>query len=163
MHCKVNKFFLLLVWEKQNETPVCYEAKDDKHGTFTVQRNGKIKAFKLEHVSGSLSCSTTGCESYWGMNGHIGPEFITTFITDTSKNIVSAYGITSNNYKSFSIPGYDHQSNEIIMNVHGPKVTQARTGDIFWVWYGEDLFNGPGYEPNNHGVLCINVYAGFTL
>ena len=94
------------------------------------------------------------------MYSFIGSEFITTFITDTNKNIVSANGITSDNYESFSIPGYNHYSKEIIMNVYGPQVTQARKGDIFWVWYGEDLFNG--YEPNNSGVHCINVYARFT-
>ena len=94
------------------------------------------------------------------MYGYVGSEFITTFITDTSKNIVSANGITSGNYLSFSIPGYDHQSKEIIMDVYGTQVTQARKGDIFWVWYGEDLFNA--YETNNSGVLCINVYARFN-
>lgn len=152
----------ILVWEQQNTTPVCYKAKGDEKGEFTIQNSGTIEAFKLEHVTGLLGCRPTGCDTYWGLYpANPSPFIISTAITDTNRNVVSPSpnDITSNDFDSFSIPGYDHMSPEIVMKAYGTQVRSASKGNVFWIWFAEDLFDTS--ESNNVGEICVNVYAKF--
>ena len=152
----------LSVWEQQNPTtiPVCYKSRDDQHGSITIKRSGTILAFKLEHISGELKCNDYS-SSYWGMHSWAPEKAISTLITDTNKNIVAPKtDYTPADYQTFTIPGYSHKSPELVMEVPGTLGYEVTEGDVFWIWYGEDFFDGT--EPNNSGEHCINVYVKFS-
>ena len=45
------------MWQRFNNDPVCFEARDNKYGAFNVTKSGLVKAMKLVHRSESIECN----------------------------------------------------------------------------------------------------------
>ena len=43
-------------WRKFSSAPVCFGAKDSQFGQFQVEVGGSIRAVKLVHLSGQVTC-----------------------------------------------------------------------------------------------------------
>ena len=134
---------------------MCFGARDDSYGKFSIHKAGKISAFKLAHRSGSVSClpgadkgTNWGCshESYIGQ--------ICTHITDAS-NVVLVNNLDSSVHGCYQLPGFDHNSPEIELSLSCP--IGVRAGQEFRIWYGEDLYNKD--DSDNHGKSCVDVYG----
>ena len=132
---------------------MCFGAKDDSYGNFSIHKAGKISAFKLVHRSGSVSClSKKGTN--WGCNyrDHIGR--ICTHITNT-KRVTLANFSTTNKQGCYDLPGFHPDSSEIDLRLSSPVGVLA--GQELRIWYGEDLYNIE--EDDNHGKSCVDVYG----
>ena len=143
-------------WFKINTEEVCFGARDDSYGKFSIHKAGKISAFKLAHRSGSVSClpeadkgTNWGCshESYIGQ--------ICTHITDAS-NVVLVNNLDSSKHGCYQLPGFKSYSDEIELSLSSP--IGVRAGQEFRIWYGEDLKN-KGDENNPFHKSCVDVYG----
>ena len=140
-------------WLKINTEVLCFGAKNDSYGKFSIHKAGKISAFKLAHRSGSVSChreaekgTNWGCRAY---NDHI-----CTHITDAS-NVRLVNNLILGQHGCYQLPGFDHNSPEIELSLSSP--IGVRAGQEFRIWYGEDLYNKE--DSDNHGKSCVDVYG----
>ncbi|KAL9958378.1 hypothetical protein ACROYT_G035384 [Oculina patagonica] len=53
-------------WQKLNTEPVCFGARDNQYGAFSITKSGRLKTMKLIHKSGSIKCNPDDSASYWG-------------------------------------------------------------------------------------------------
>ena len=143
-------------WFKINTEEVCFGARDDSYGKFSIQKAGNISAFKLAHRSGSVSClpeadkgTNWGCsyESYIGQ--------ICTYITDAS-NVCLVNNLDSSVHGCYQLPGFAHNSPEIKLNLSSP--IGVRAGQEFRIWYAEDLKN-LNDDDNAFNKSCVDVYG----
>ncbi|XP_057296969.1 uncharacterized protein LOC130625872 [Hydractinia symbiolongicarpus] len=140
-------------WKLQAKN-ICFGAKDNSYGNFSLTHTGILTKLKLEHTGeATLNCDITsgnigtrwGCEYY-------GPQNIWTLITDKNDNLIFPFLKTSDYFH----PGYNRNSPYLKFdNLNTP----ARRGDELRIWYGEDLINRN--EHINAGRSCANVYAVF--
>lgn len=155
-------------WKKVNSDPICFGARDNSFGAFTIQEQGLISTFKLVHKSGSIRCNPEYPESYWGCTN---PLFINanlmTVITDTNKTalLLAEYlNVLHNNarvreYYTYLLDGYGVNSTTLVFN-YLPTPLPASVDQEFQIWYAHDLMNFN--EDNNSGQTCADVYAWYT-
>ncbi|XP_015772217.1 PREDICTED: uncharacterized protein LOC107350507 [Acropora digitifera] len=150
---------------------VCFSAKGDKPGLFTIDREGFVAAFKLVHVSGQVSCENPGCnstvasyKSNWGCSfdhPYIGPTPLGTFITTKSKRVLfPREKFIRDKSKStwYALPGFEPDSPFLVFHDFSNPDFFHR-GQQLQLWYGEDLENVN--EENNSGKTCVEVYAWY--
>ena len=147
-------FIPVLGWFKINTEEVCFGARDDSYGKFSIHKAGKISAFKLAHRSGFVSCKLSVDKgSNWGCillyNGQI-----CTHMTDAS-NVSLVNNLNLGFHGCYQLPGFDHNSPEIELSLSSP--IGVRAGQEFRIWYGEDLYNIQ--DSDNHGKSCVDVYG----
>ncbi|XP_046850235.1 uncharacterized protein LOC124443759 [Xenia sp. Carnegie-2017] len=130
----------------------CIGAKGNKYAEFTYLGLSRfIVALRLDHTSGSVGCTLT-THTNWGCPLHP----MNVIITDSkNKRIFPAPSLitptTDGNW--YSLPGYTENSPSITFAV--PGYQWLYHGQIFRIWYGEDLL---GYtEQDNQGRTCMNV------
>ena len=134
---------------------MCFGARDDSYGKFSIHKAGKISSFKLAHRSGSVSCYKDDKGTNWGCSdpSYIGQ--ICTHITDAS-NVCLVNNLDSSAHGCYQLPGFDHNSPEIELNLSSPVGVLA--GQEFRIWYGEDLKNKDEYD-NAFKKSCVDVYG----
>ncbi|KAL9975376.1 hypothetical protein ACROYT_G012531 [Oculina patagonica] len=140
------------VWLKVNTKEVCFGARDNSYGSFTMQYSDNIVSFKLVHLRGQISChvnldslySTWSCEE-----GNI----LQTFVTNASNAVVfpQLSGITD-----YRIPGIRSDSPELTFN-NLTVPLRVTPGQEFRVWYKEDLKDVS--EVDNGGQTCMDIYS----
>lgn len=141
----------VLSWMKVNTKEVCFGARDNSYGIFTMQHEGYITSFKLVHLRGKVSCRAVDNRfSNWGCNIE---ERLFTFFTNATDTVIFPQ---ISRIKRYSIPGIGSNSNELTFN-NLTEPMRVSTGQEFRVWYGEDL-KGVS-EQNNGGKTCMDVYA----
>ena len=141
-------------WLKINTEVLCFGAKNDSYGKFSIHKAGKISAFKLAHHSGSVSCYKDDKGTNWGCSHPSYIRQICTHITDAS-NVCLVNNLNSSAHGCYQLPGFDHNSPEIELSLSSP--IGVRAGQEFRIWYGEDLYNKDDYD--NHGKSCVDVYG----
>ena len=139
-------------WLKINTEVLCFGAKNDSYGKFSIHKAGKISAFKLAHRSGSVSCQKDDKGTKWGCNAYNGK--ICTHMTDAS-NVSLVNSLNLGVHGCYQLPGFDHNSPEIELSLSSP--IGVRAGQEFRIWYGEDLYNKDDFD--NHGKSCVDVYG----
>ena len=139
-------------WFKINTEVVCFGAKNDSYGKFSIHKTGKISAFKLAHRSGSVSCQKDDKGTKWGCNAYNGK--ICTHMTDAS-NVSLVNNLKLGVHGCYQLPGFDHNSPEIELSLSSPIGVLA--GQEFRIWYAEDLYNNQ--DDDNHGKSCVDVYG----
>ena len=144
-------------WVKLNKSPVCFGAKGNAFGGFTINRNMFVSSFMLVHRSGKVSCSRRASRSfsYWGCTPNHGT--LLTLLTDQKNNILApeASSVTRKS-GHYSLAGYTSSSSALVFcAAKKPHCVFAKSQ--LRLWYGEDLFGY--YEPNNGGRTCADVYA----
>ena len=133
---------------------MCFGARDDSYGKFSIHKAGKISAFKLAHHSGSVSCYKDDKGTNWGCSHPSYIRQICTHITDAS-NVCLVNNLNSSAHGCYQLPGFDHNSPEIELSLSSP--IGVRAGQEFRIWYGEDLYNKD--DSDNHGKSCVDVYG----
>ena len=141
-------------WFKINTEEVCFGARNDSYGKFSIHKAGKISAFKLAHRSGSVSCQKDDKGTNRGCRDKLYIGQICTHITDAS-NVVLVNNLDSSKHGCYQLPGFDHNSSEIELNLSSP--IGVRAGQECRIWYGEDLYNKD--DSDNHGKSCVDVYG----
>ena len=106
-HCSFYSAWLL---QQRN---VCFGARDNQYGRFTITDEGRLLGLRLVHKSGSVSCHSTH-KSNWGCKS----ERIGIAITDNrntrifpgSNDAFDWYGASS----WYRLVGYSSTSNELV-------------------------------------------------
>lgn len=152
---------ILATWKKANSDPVCFEARDNKYGSFRAPSNGNVASIKLVHLYGYVSCKTDNPDywSFWGC-GHYLIDFVNVVITSSINNhvILPPAELMKYDYaarKWAKVPGYNSFSTEIVLSRFSPAFHVLNTQQ-FRLWYGEDLEDY--HEDNNGGKVCADVY-----
>ena len=163
-HYNIHGFFLFTGWVLQ-ASKVCYGAKGNRMGHFTVNQDGFLVGIKLTHISETVSChnSKYGYWSYWGCSGvsYYNEKNLNTIITDSDDKILYP---TLNTHQIFrpshwySLPGYHGRSETLVFSDFCTPV-YAQKGQTLRIWYGEDLKNYS--EGDNGGQHCVDIYAMF--
>ena len=144
-------------WFKLNKDNVCFGAKNDSYGNFTIQRSGAILTLKLVYVSGYVTCHRKNFPygSHWACND---PYKLGTIVTDASNKVIFPHNYDN---RSFTLPGYHPNSSELVFHSLFLPLTIA-AGQEFRVWYHEDFRNSGSLELNNAGRTCADVYGLFN-
>ena len=130
---------------------MCFGARDDSYGTFSMPHDGDISSFKLVHLRGRVSCGAGDDRfSNWGCK--VG-EKLATFLTNSGNKIVFPQ---VSEVKTYKLPGIWSNSTELTFN-NLTVPMKVSTGQQFREWYGEDL-KGQS-EVDNGGKTCLDVFA----
>ena len=143
---------------------MCFSAKDDQFGQFTVPSGGSLLAIKLVHVYGYVTCDKNRVYhwSYWGCGTHSSlSDRVDVAITTSSNDVLlppSQFMEQSwlFQHKWSKIPGYNSLSAELVLSVFSSPLT-ITSGQVLRLWYGEDLVNSS--ESDNGGTSCCDVFA----
>jgi len=143
---------------------VCFGAKGDQFGKFSVPSSGRLLAIKLVHVYGYVRCTTGNVQywSYWGcgtVHKSVGDQ-VNVVITSSTNSILlppNQFFPTSfaGSLKWSRIPGYNSLSPELVLSAFSSPLT-VTSGQVLRLWYGEDLVNKDG---DNGGTSCCEVFA----
>ena len=135
---------------------MCFGAKNDSYGKFSIHKAGKISAFKLAHRSGSVSCLPGAAKgTNWGCNHQLYNDRICTHITDAS-NVCVVKNLNSSVHGCYQLPGFKPNSDEIELSLSSP--IGVRAGQEFRIWYAEDLKNLDD-DDNAYNKSCVDVYG----
>ena len=143
---------------------MCFGARSDQFGKFSVPFGGRLLAIKLVHLHGYVTCDKRKVYhwSYWGCGAHgsVGAGFVDVVITTATNGILlpPRQFIVHNSGKWSKIPGYDSLSPELLLSVFSSPLT-VTSGQVLRLWYGEDL--GGITEHGNDGTSCCDVFARF--
>lgn len=133
---------------------MCFGARNDSYGKFSIHKAGKISLFKLAHRSGSVSCYKVDKGTHWGCSDQRYIGQICTHITDAS-NVSLVNNLNLSLHGCYQLPGFNHNSPEIELSLSSP--TGVRAGQEFRIWYAEDLIDKD--DGDNHGKSCVDVYG----
>lgn len=157
--------FLSVTWIKINTSPVCFGARNDSYGVFTIPRAGHVIAFKLVYLSGYVNCQVSDPQynSKWGCPVIQPPDpNIGVFITDEQQQRIlptdnaSFYDIPCHAKFFYGVPGYSSESPELGFNNFSSPLAVS-LGQKLQIWFTEDLYNC--YEKDNAGKTCTDVYG----
>ena len=141
-------------WSKVNiDEPVCFGARDDSYGRFTVQVTGKIITAKLVHISGYVANSRTSTGGNWG-----NPSCkLRTVITTGSNYVVFPANYTLS--ETYILEGYRSTSPELVF----PNASESggvTRGQELRIWFVEDLSDFS--EGDNSGQSCADVFLFYV-
>ena len=145
-------------WRKANTSPVCFGARNNQFGRFSVPSSGKLAAIKLVHLYGFVSCDIRYNTdwSFWGCSGF--RNRVNVVIANAANHIILPPNqFILNSSKWSKVPYYNAPfAPELVFSVFShPR--WVKKGQQFHVWYGEDLTNYT--EHDNGGRVCCDVYA----
>ena len=147
-------------WMKLNRAPVCFGAKGDQFGKFSVTSGGKLIAIKLVHLYGYVSCDTRKVAhwSYWGCSAHwsVGNQVNVVITTSANHILLPSSQFFKTRSKWSTIPGYNSLSPELLLSVLSSPLTVS-SGQELRLWYAEDLTAST--ESDNGGKSCCDVFA----
>ncbi|XP_078352206.1 uncharacterized protein LOC144636876 [Oculina patagonica] len=153
-------------WIKINTLPVCFGARDNSYGIFTIAQAGHVITFKLVHLSGYVTCDTRKPDwaSNWACK-YFDSNNLAVFITDDQQQRIlptdnalfragsdASCGLSS----MYGVPGYSADSPELgFYNFSSPLAVSV--GQEFQIWHTEDLYKC--YEGDNGGQTCTDMYG----
>ncbi|KAJ7352993.1 hypothetical protein OS493_032932 [Desmophyllum pertusum] len=147
-------------WIKINTSPVCFGARDNSYGVFTIPKAGHVFTFKLAHRSGYVNCdAATQYQSNWGCIANLA-----VFITDDQQQRILPTDNASFHGHStpclhnivYNLPGFTTDSPELRFNNFSSPLAVSK-GEKFQIWYTEDLKDC--YENDNYGQTCADMYG----
>merc|ERR1712168_193205 len=145
-------------WDLQ-ATNVCFGARDNKYGSFRLNKEGFISGIKLVHRSGYVTCDINmDARSNWGCNNHgyRGAEWLMIYVTDEIDRIVLPNKRLDTFYNQ---PGYHPNTKELILTDRSSTQVYGFEGMPLRLWYSEDLMDQS--EGDNGGKACADVYVMF--
>lgn len=138
---------------------MCFGAKNDQFGRFSVRSTGRLTTLKLVHLYGYVTCDTRQITywSYWGCGVYYSGDKINVVITTAANHVLlpPSQIIVHQGAKWSRVPGYTSVSPELVLSFFNPYSVQS--GQELRLWYGEDLVNVS--EGDNGGTACIDIYA----
>ena len=155
------------MWQKLNNDPVCFGARDDTYGVLSVTKTGLVKAMKLVHRHGSLKCHPNYPSTFWSC-GNVDVYASNTFmtiITNASREALlpsvenmSAHGCNGEKY-FYVLDGVDQASPELILGNHSKPLNLLKDQQL-QIWYGQDWVDCS--EDNNSGTSCVDIFAWYV-
>ncbi|XP_057293984.1 uncharacterized protein LOC130622541 [Hydractinia symbiolongicarpus] len=142
-------------WKLQ-ATNVCFGAKNDSYGNFTLRDDGILTKLKLHHNGdATLNCNFNQGVSHsrWGC-AHYATGLLGIAITN-EENIIMFPNPPPIHF-TYNLPGYNDSSPFIVFQNYN---IPAKIDDEFRIWYLEDF--GLSQEDDNSGRSCTDVYAVF--
>ncbi|XP_057292244.1 uncharacterized protein LOC130614803 [Hydractinia symbiolongicarpus] len=138
-------------------TDMCFGAKNDSYGKFTISHNGRLVSLKFRHKRGTVTCNNEDSivGSRWGCWKFPKTIYIS-ITTDKNQTVISKDVVNETNFK-YNLPGFDGNSPVLIITGYNQTV---QTGEELRVWYNQDLKDHS--EENNDGISCADVYAVFS-
>ncbi len=138
-------------WVKLNQDPVCFGAKDNQYGSFSVSTNIAVTSVMLVHRSGWVRCAPSSVtQSNWGCSG----DKINVHLTDQNNGrLVPAASVPKDDYDFYTMPGYTSKSPVLVFSQDFSFYRNQKLR----LWYGEDLINNG--EGDNSGKSCADVYG----
>ena len=156
------------MWQKINEDPVCFGARDDQYGAFHMTKSGDVKAMKLVHRSGSVKCNPAYDASYWSCTYPAYKD--NTFMTIITNANEIALLPTEKDLKMFNsgeckhkkhfyvLEGIKQGSTELVLSSHSSPLHLLKNQEL-QIWYGQDRANC--LELRNSGTTCVDVFAWY--
>lgn len=140
-------------WIQLNKDKVCFGARNDSYGNFTIWSSGTLMILKLVYLSGYVTCNSVLFPHgrNWACNSS-SPK-IGTIVTNANNKVIFPQDYRN---VSYTLNGFDASSPELLFTrVSSPIAVSA--GEEFRVWYHEDFKNGT--ESDNAGRTCTNVFG----
>ena len=135
-------------WRIQGDN-ICYGARDDQPGKFSINHEGMLIGVKLVHRSGYVTCAknTPSYKSLWGCGDHA--NIITLIANDRRQKLF--------NYNLGSLGGVNGKKSREIVYIDKTNPIYATKGMELQIWYSEDFSNSA--ESDNDGKHCVDVYV----
>ena len=155
------------VWQKINNDPVCFGARDDQYGAFKVTKTGLVKAIKLVHRNGSIKCHSNYPSTFWSC-GNIDAYAKNTFMTiitnakreallPSVENLYGTRGCKTGNY-FYILDEVNQGSLELILGNLSRPLNSLKDHQL-QIWYGQDWVGCS--EDNNSGTTCVDIFAWY--
>ncbi|XP_068721841.1 uncharacterized protein [Montipora capricornis] len=142
-----------LNWIRLNKDEVCFGARNDSYGNFTIPSDGSLFRLKLVYRSGYVTYNKNKepFGSHWGCK----EGGLCTLVTNAPNKV-----IFPQDYKnvSYSLINSHVNSSELLFNSL-PSPQRVRAKEEFRIWYNEDLRDG--HEDDNSGQTCVEVFGLF--
>ncbi|XP_068734282.1 uncharacterized protein [Montipora capricornis] len=155
------------VWQKINEDPVCFGARDDQYGAFNMTKTGNVKAMKLVHRNGSIKCHKAHDASYWScanLDAYANNTFMTIITTADKKallpkeeKLLNKTGCINKKY-FYVLEGIKQGSSELVLSSYTSPLRLLKNQQL-QIWYGQDWVDCS--EENNSGTTCVDVFAWY--
>ena len=148
---------------KRQTSSVCYGAKNDTFGSFSLQHTGYLVELILKHQSGFLSCRVpdVGDKSKWGCYDS---TFLNVLITDHRNKIIFPSTEKIKNKKFLPALFYDYQEGYtqnmdvlVFTTDYVSRPKYWKKGQELRIWNWEDLANL--WDHNNNGTHCVQVIS----
>ena len=159
-------FLFADVWQKINNDPVCFGARDDTYGAFIVTKTGVVKAMKLVHRNGSIICHPDHPSTFWSCSNvdYYASNTFMTIITNANREALlpSSENMKTqcNDKKEFYIlDGVNQRSPELILGNLSRPLNLLKDQQL-QIWYGQDLIDCS--EGNNNGNSCVDIFAWYV-
>ena len=154
------------VWQKINNDPVCFGARDDRYGAFNLTKTGVVKSVKLVHRNGSIKCHPKYPSTFWSC-GNIyafGNNTFMTIITNAKREALlpsvenmKAHGCHGKKH-FYVLDGVNQGSPELILGNLSRPLSLLKDQQL-QIWYGQDWVDCS--EDNNNGTSCVDIFAWY--
>ncbi|XP_044184017.1 uncharacterized protein LOC122964492 [Acropora millepora] len=153
-------------WQKINNDRVCFGARDDTYGAFNVTKTGHVKAMKLVHRNGSITCHPDHPPTFWScsnVNYYPSNTFMT-IITNANREALLP---SSENLKAkcdgkkefYILDGVNQGTPELILDNLSRPLSLLKDQQL-QIWYGQDWIDCS--EFNNNGTSCVDIFAWYV-
>ncbi|XP_044170936.1 uncharacterized protein LOC114970706 [Acropora millepora] len=160
--------YLLLadVWQQINNDPVCFGARDDQYGAFSVTKTGIVKAMKLVHRHGSIKCNLNYPPTFWSC-GNVRYYANNTFMTIITNAKREALLPSVENLKTarcskehyYVLEQVNQGSPELILGNLSRPLSFLKDQQL-QIWYGQDWIDCS--EQSNSGASCVDIFAWYV-
>lgn len=140
-------------WLKANAANICFGARNDSYGNFTIPWSGAVISLRLVYVSGYLKCRQSEEHPHGSHWGCIKRYHLTTLVTNGMNKVIFPQNYNNNSY---FLRGCHINSFELVFSPLSPPLRVA-AGEEFRIWYRQDLYYQSEY--NNAGYACADVYV----
>ncbi|XP_044183988.1 uncharacterized protein LOC114967223 [Acropora millepora] len=152
-------------WQKINDDPVCFGAREDTYGAFNVTKTGHVKAMKLVHRNGSITCHPDYPSTFWScsnVNYYPSNTFMT-IITNANREALlppseNLKARCSREKEFYILDGVNQGSPELILGNLSRPLSLLKDQQL-QIWYGQDLIDCS--ENNNNGTSCVDIFAWY--
>jgi len=152
--------------KKINNDPVCFGARDDTNGAFNVTKTGHVKAMRLVHRNGSITCHPDYPPTFWScsnVNYYPSNTFMT-IITNANREALLP---SSENLKAkcsgekefYILDGVNQGTSELILDNLSRPLSLLKDQQL-QIWYGQDWIDCSEY--NNNGTSCVDIFAWYV-
>ncbi|XP_067037071.1 uncharacterized protein [Acropora muricata] len=153
------------MWQKFNNDPVCFEARDNQYGAFNVTKTGLVKAIKLVHRSGSIECNPRDPSTFWScsyVNFYPKNSFMTIITNSNREALLPSQeklqsGPCSKKHY-YVLEGVNQGSPELILGNLSKPLSLLKDQQL-QIWYGQDWVDCS--EDNNNGTTCVDIFAWY--
>ena len=163
----MNMLLFADVWQKINNDPVCFGARDDRYGALNVTKTGLVKVIKLVHRNGSIKCHPNYPSTFWGCGNTVAypNNTLMTIITNAKRKVLlpsleNMNPKVCNGKKYFYVlEGVNRRSPKLILGSLSRPLKLLKDQQL-QIWYGQDLVGCS--EDNNSGTTCVDIVAWYV-